>query len=1357
MHNGSSGDEIFVWDNDPAGPRHLVQVTNCAAGNSANPADDANGKTVVFESTSNLGDPPSTRCTQTLPTRRIFRAQQVKGQFAFDELTGGLNPAADCSNAVITAEGFRVAFQCVGDLRGNGSTGTNVYLWRNDQVCDFQSTPPCSDVQQIPNTVGGNFVTENPSFNLLSTMIVFNSNAPIDGNTNGSQQIWLYEIKTNPPFNVPIRLTNGAGDSTHPTMSQDGRLVVWQSTADLLGTGSTGSQIFLLDRQTGILRQLTQAAGASTLPSIGGGGRFIIFLSTGDLGFGSDGNAHVFLYDLIDDTLYQVTTGPGSAGNPIATADTIFFFDSDEDPTRTGITGRQVYALNVFLQVPKRALGPAKFQLQPGHVDSHGVTSGGSSVRLITESTFGADPATSYIIAPIANASTGAGSLNLSILGRNFDQEGNVAVSKMAIPPIPVPSFGAVCIQQTGAGKGVIDCNGDTGESQPDVLDYRTFQDHVTNTEDPNCQFGCKEGSGCPGPIQPPPAPDCPRCVSEPGVCADGPRVGQACQFDTECPGKPKSINPTTGEAICTANDCGACNTTLASVDENQLSHPGTCVGPGPRKGLWCDVDGDCPSDCQAQQTCHDGATDTHTPCSLDRDCVGDGQCTGDQLDICQGPPVLTKTGSFGAGDMQLTIPVTARFSTNAGRDGLYCTADDTYALAGSGLDADLRLTTGKAAATITDVDYTPGLTMGASEVGAPFSCDRWLNTNGQDLSGARLVGALTFLNVPFVPYTHDTIITFRFVADGAACIQSAGTCSQPCTDDASCSDGDPCNGVEFCHLGNCEKGVPISCDDGNECNGSEVCDSTNGGRCDLSAVQQCSQDNPCRVGTCRPDFLCVYSDVENGTACSDGNLCTGPDPTPGSGGGPCPAGLLCDACQNGVCTAPLNNVAKNLGCEDNNVCNGIMSCDATTGNSCVQAVPPLVCTPDTVPNPCVAEGACDPRLGCNPPIEQADLNNDGLPDTPGPVACDDLNACTGPDVCADRQCHGDPSAAAIQCVASGTVCLPATCDPTSGACVTTTLNCDDLNVCTDDTCDPTADLPVDACVHTPNTAGCNDGNACTDVDGCVGGKCVGTISAGSPAATCAAASTVCMPQHCDTGTGACVLTPLTCDDANPCTTDSCDPVNGCVHTQLTGICDDGNACTVGDECVNGACLGAPTATATSCNDGNACNGVETCDAASGACVVGTPLNCDDGDSCTTDACDPVTGCANPTIDGLPGALCEIDVILDQLHASRPPTNHLGKLVSRRLITRLTKLSLRARAKVQLASRASNPKAIKMLTGADNKLQALIQKTNGAFQIDRITEALMHLVTDRARSAREIVQGVKAALTGLNPPGTGGH
>src|SRR5262249_38652185 len=168
--------------------------------------------------------------------------------------------------------------------------------------------------------------------------------------------------------------------------------------------------------------------------------------------------------------------------------------------------------------------------------------------------------------------------------------------------------------------------------------------------------------------------------------------------------------------------------------------------------------------------------------------------------------------------------------------------------------------------------------------------------------------------------------------------------------------------------------------------------------------LQQCGQDNPCRVGTCRPDFLCVYTDVQNGTACNDGNLCTGPDPTPGSGGGVCPAGVLCDACKDGVCTGPLSNIAKNLGCEDNNVCDGIMACNPLTGNSCVQTVLPLVCNPDATPNPCVAEGVCDPTLGCNPPIEVVS----------GPTACDDGNMCTGPDMCADRVCRGDPSAAAI-------------------------------------------------------------------------------------------------------------------------------------------------------------------------------------------------------------------------------------------------------------------------------------------------------------------------------------------------------
>ncbi len=46
-----------------------------------------------------------------------------------------------------------------------------------------------------------------------------------------------------------------------------------------------------------------------------------------------------------------------------------------------------------------------------------------------------------------------------------------------------------------------------------------------------------------------------------------------------------------------------------------------------------------------------------------------------------------------------------------------------------------------------------------------------------------------------------------------------------------------------------------------------------------------------------------------------------------------------------------------------------------------------------------------------------------------------------------------------------------------------------------------------------------------------------------------------------------------------------------------------------------------------SCEDGNACNGLETCASKTGQCLAGKPLVCDDGNVCTTDACNPNTGC----------------------------------------------------------------------------------------------------------------------------------
>jgi hypothetical protein len=62
--------------------------------------------------------------------------------------------------------------------------------------------------------------------------------------------------------------------------------------------------------------------------------------------------------------------------------------------------------------------------------------------------------------------------------------------------------------------------------------------------------------------------------------------------------------------------------------------------------------------------------------------------------------------------------------------------------------------------------------------------------------------------------------------------------------------------------------------------------------------------------------------------------------------------------------------------------------------------------------------------------------------------------------------------------------------------------------------------------------------------------------------------------------------------------------------------------------------LHTPAANGTACSAGNACTVGDTCQA--GVCAGGNAVNCDDGDACTTDTCDPVAGCqhipvADPT------------------------------------------------------------------------------------------------------------------------------
>ena len=177
-----------------------------------------------------------------------------------------------------------------------------------------------------------------------------------------------------------------------------------------------------------------------------------------------------------------------------------------------------------------------------------------------------------------------------------------------------------------------------------------------------------------------------------------------------------------------------------------------------------------------------------------------------------------------------------------------------------------------------------------------------------------------------------------------------------------------------------------------------------------------------------------------------------------------------------------------------------------------------------------------------------------------------------------------------------GDLCtLEGTCQ--GGACVTEPDPCDDDNPCTDGACHPT-----DGCAYAPLTGTeCPPPDACTEWAICQDGVCV-------------------------SGDG------IDCDDGNICTGDSCLADGGCAHTTLDGVpCDDGSVCTLDDVCVGDVCGGGAT---TSCDDGNECT-ADLCHPVSGCyhelgdnpCCDDQGVNiCDDGDHCTTDSCDPDTG-----------------------------------------------------------------------------------------------------------------------------------
>lgn len=167
--------------------------------------------------------------------------------------------------------------------------------------------------------------------------------------------------------------------------------------------------------------------------------------------------------------------------------------------------------------------------------------------------------------------------------------------------------------------------------------------------------------------------------------------------------------------------------------------------------------------------------------------------------------------------------------------------------------------------------------------------------------------------------------------------------------------------------------------------------------------------------------------------------------------------------------------------------------------------------------------------------------------------------------------------------------------------------DCDELtvNTCVTSECN----LGTGLCEQLPVT----DGTACTLADPCV------------------------VDTTCDGG--ACTGKDKVCDDQNDCTEDSCVLFKGCRFLPVTKTCNDGNPCTLADECSATTCKGVVQ----DCAVLDPCK-VGTCDPTNGECDYNgnakSGTSCDDNSPCTTgDSCDGSGGCVGKDVNG--AKLCD--------------------------------------------------------------------------------------------------------------------
>jgi Tol biopolymer transport system component len=314
--------DVFVHDRQSGTTERVSVATGGQEGDGLcyDPTISANGRYVAFASAATnliVGD--------TNGAVDVFVRDMQNGTTSRVSIgTSGYEPNGGSGVQSISADGRYIAFESVAN-----NLAQDLNMLRDVFVHDCLSGQT-SLVSVASNGAQGNEESSTPAISPDGRYVAFLSRASnlVPGDTNGRVDVFVHDCQGGSTTRVSIGRNGIEGDqdsAARPSMSADGRYVAFGSAATNLVDDDTNHQmdVFVRDRRDGLTSRVSVASsgaqalwGLSSVPSMSPDGRYVVFdsfasnLVSGD----TNGFVDVFVRDRIGGTSFTSLCDPGAGG-----------------------------------------------------------------------------------------------------------------------------------------------------------------------------------------------------------------------------------------------------------------------------------------------------------------------------------------------------------------------------------------------------------------------------------------------------------------------------------------------------------------------------------------------------------------------------------------------------------------------------------------------------------------------------------------------------------------------------------------------------------------------------------------------------------------------------------------------------------------------------------------------------------------------------------------------------------------------------------------------------------------------------------------------------------------------------------